>query len=54
MDDLEVMSLLAVTTKNLRYEDFRGPTSFLCTMHGGSHPKQVKMGSRMGNNSFVV
>lgn len=37
MGDLEVMNLLAVTTINLRYEDFRGHISFLYTLHGGSY-----------------
>ena len=32
----------------------QGTHFFPLHLHGGSHPKQVKMGSRMENNSFVV
>lgn len=39
---IEVTRLLAVTTMNLRYTDFRGHISLLCTLHGGSYLEQVK------------
>lgn len=34
MNDPEVMTLLVVTTMNLRYEDFRGHISLLYTLPG--------------------
>lgn len=48
----EVTSLLAVTTMNLRYTDFRGHISLLYALQWGSYLKQVKTGPRLGNHQF--